>query len=320
MTLTLWRAGAQAPEPWHDAVLDAGDTTPCWLDLEQGDLPGLEGVRHLLPGHLLNWEDAGKPGQRPKLEDHGDHLFLVLRGLNMAGVRLAQQLDTVQLAVFINARMLVTIRGGDLTSVRLARERLAREPNLLVAGTDVLLHAILDVLVDLFRPHVEAWEEEVGRLEKEALHHPRPLVMARILSIRKHMVRLRHLTACHRDVVAQLARGRGGFVQSATQPYFLDVQDHLTSVLEETDNLQDAVMLAVDIYQNAMNNRTNQVMKVLTMMSAVVLPLTLLTGVFGMNFDSIPGLHHPGAFKWFVGISLVVITGMLTVFRILRWI
>lgn len=319
MTVEVRLAGRPAAEGVEGLAEALASDLPVWIDLHRDDLEALEAFRDRLPGHPLSWEDAGKPSQRPKMEDHGDHLFLVFRGLNMAGVRLAQQLETVQLAVFLTSRLLITIRCGDLTSVRLAKERLLRDPKLLAQGADVCLHAVLDPLVDLFLPHVEAWEEEVGRLEKEALHQPRNLVLARILAIRKHMVHLRHITASHREVVSQLGRGRIEFVQVTTRPYFQDVQDHLSTVLEETDNLRDSVMLAVDIYQNAVNNRMNQVMKVLTMMSAVVLPLTLLTGVFGMNFDSLPGLHHPGAFKWFVGISAVVLTGMLGMFRILRW-
>lgn len=299
------------------AILEAGQAY--WLDLEIQELPDLGPLQAMLPGHPLNWEDAGKPTQRPKLEEHGDHLFLVMRGLDTAQHRLAEQLHTVQLACFLTAKGLVTIRSGPMASVDVVRERMEKSLQGLESGPDAILHAILDDLVDRYGPHVEQWEAEMDRLLKEAMDRPRQLIMGRILAIRKHMLLLRRLAFGQREILSLLSREREGLIQPHWRPYFHDVLDHLTSLVEASETLRDSVTIAVDVYLNSVNNRLNEVMKVLTVISSVMLPLTLVTGIYGMNFDRIPGLHHPFAFFFVIGGMLLLAAGMLFFFRRSRW-
>lgn len=287
-----------------------------WLDLEIADLPHLESWRELLPGHHLNWEDAAKPTQRPKLEDHRDHLFLVMRGLDTAKHRLAEQLHTVQLACFLTHGSLVTIRSGPMESVARIQETLAT----LEQGSDSVLHAILDDLVDRYSPHVEEWELEMELLLKEALDRPRQLIMGRILGIRKHMLMLRRLAFSQREILQQLTRGHEGLIREEYRPYYQDVLDHLSALVEASETLRDSVGIAVDVYLNSVNNRLNQVMKILTVISSIMLPLTLLSGIYGMNFEKMPGLHHPSGFYWMMGGMGSVVVGMLIYFKRSRWI
>lgn len=321
MALSLWFQGAEGPlsvgSEGMEEILRSG--CPYWMDLEIGDIPSLRQHQALLPGHPLNWEDAGKPTQRPKLEEHGDHLFLVMRGLDTARHRLAEQLHTLQLACFLTSSSLITIRSGPITSVEGVRERVEKGQLRLESGPDGILHAILDDLVDRYGPHVEEWEAEMDRLMKEALDRPRQLVMGRILSIRKHMLLLRRLAFGQREILSLLAREREGLIQPHWRPYFRDVLDHLTGLVEASETLRDSVGIAVDVYLNSVNNRLNEVMKVLTVISSVMLPLTLVTGIYGMNFDRIPGLHHPFAFFFVIGGMLLVAAGMLLFFKRSRW-
>ncbi len=322
MAITLWirtsealrrEEGAAALE---QALAAEGGTV--WLDLEMEDLPELEPFRRLLPGHPLNWEDAGKPGQRPKLEDHGDHLFLIVRGLDTRQAWLGQQLQTLQLAAFLAPRLLVTVRSGPMEAAEEVASRIGRGLPPLTQGADAVLHALLDVVVDAYGPHMERWEDEVERLDREALRNPKAAVLARILSIRKHMVKLRRLAAGQAEILAELSRGREGLIQPARRLYFKDVHDHLVHVLEVADSLRDAVSIAVDIYLNSVNNRLNLIMKWLTVMSAIMLPLTLITGVFGMNFAHMPGLQHPQGFAWTMGGMFGLALVLLLLFRRLK--
>ena len=322
MAISLWsfhgsdgflRVGSEG----MDEVLRSGQAY--WLDLEIADLPSLLPHQALLPGHPLNWEDAGKPTQRPKLEEHGDHLFLVMRGLDSAQHRLAEQLHTLQLACFLTSSSLITIRSGPMTSVDGVRARMEKGLLSFKAEPDGVLHAILDDLVDGYGPHVEEWETEMDRLLREAMDRPRQLIMGRILSIRKHMLLLRRLAFGQREILSLLARERDGLIQPHWRPYFRDVLDHLTSLVEASETLRDSVSIAVDVYLNSVNNRLSEVMKILTVISSVMLPLTLVTGIYGMNFDRIPGLHHPWAFFFVIGGMLVLATGMLVFFKRSRW-
>lgn len=321
MAITLWSVTPEGPQSLGIVFLEAtlDDGRSAWLDLEIEDIPELKTFGEILPGHALNWEDAGKPGQRPKLEDHGDHLFLIVRGLNTAVVRLARQLETMQLAAFLTPRLLVTIRSGPLHSVDHVAERIMQGIPLLQSGPDAVLHAILDNLVDAYAPHVERWEEEVERLEREAILNPRNTVLARILHIRKHLTNLRRIAIGQKEILLQLSREHHGLVQEDHRPYFRDVYDHLVAVVDISDTLRENVTLAVDIFLNAVNNRLNQVMKVLTLISAIMLPLTLLSGIYGMNFDYMPGLRHPAGFFVMMGLMLAVGLGMVWLFRRMHW-
>jgi len=321
MAITLWSSGnpiLQEVRP-EDIAEFLGSGRTYWLDLEIKDLPILQPHQASLPGHPLNWEDAGKPTQRPKLEDNGDHLFLVMRGLDTARHRLAEQLHTVQLCCFLTAKGLVTIRSGPMASVDVMRERIEKGLLPSESGPDAILHGILDDLVDRYGPHVEEWEAEMDRLLKEAMDRPRQLIMGRILGIRKHMLLLRRLAFGQREILSLLSREREGLIQPHWLPYFRDVLDHLTSLVEASETLRDSVTIAVDVYLNSVNNRLNEVMKVLTVISSIMLPLTLVTGIYGMNFERIPGLHHPWAFFFVIGGMLVLAGGMLLFFKRSRW-
>jgi len=315
MALAAWCLTRGGLRPVVDVEELLRSESPGWIDLEIGDLPLLEPFRDLLLGHPLSWEDASKPGQRPKLEDHGDHLFLIVRSLDTRKEWLALQLQTLQMACFLGTRHLITVRSGALKAVDEVRERLERGLAPPSEGPDGILHAVLDSIVDAYAPHMDRWEEEVERLDKEALRDPKAQVLGRILAIRKHMVKLRRLAAGQAEILGELSHGREGLIQPSARPYFKDVHDHLVSVLEAADSLRDSVWIAVDIYLNSVNNRLNQIMKVLTVMSALMLPLTLVTGVFGMNFVVIPGLHHPQGFWWTMGGMAALALLLLLVFR-----
>ena len=304
MTIRAWRLTPRGSSPVPDphsvpALLAEGESV--WLDLPLEDVPVLDPAGAGLPGHPLNWEDARRPDHRPKLEDHGDHLFLVVRCLNTREDWLARQLQTLQLACFLHPRLLITVRSGDLGCVDDVAGRLAQGLAAASWGPDGVLHAVLDRIVDALAPHMERWETEVERLDKEALRNPRTPVLGRILAIRKHMVKLRRLAAGHEEILAVLTRTREDLVRAPTRPYFRDVHDHLLAVLEAADSLRDSVTIAVDIYLNSVNNRLNEIMKILTGASLVLLPLTLVTGIFGMNFAVMPGLQHPAGFWWTIG-------------------
>lgn len=324
MACALWIQGSKGPEAVPLEALPGLVATGrgFWLDLERGDLAEIQPYRPHLPGHTLNWEDAARPDHRPKLEDHGDHLFLVMRGLDTSRQRLADQLHTVQLACFLGERCLVTIRSGPLSSVDLAREqlvqgRLSREKSMEEA-VDALLHLVLDDMVDRYGPHVEAWEQEMERLLREAMDRPRQGVMAKVLAVRKHMANLRRLALGQREILAQLVR-REGLISSSQRPYFQDIHDHLTHLVEASESLRDTVNISVDVYLNSVNNRLSEVMKILTVMSSVMLPLTLLTGIYGMNFEHMPGLRHPYGFWGLLVFMALVVGGMLLYFKRSRW-
>lgn len=294
------------------------ESVPVWIDVPTDELSSFEPLRKKLLGHPLAWEDAGKPDQRPKFEDHTDHFFLIVRSLDTSHDWLGMQLETLQMACFLSNQLLITVRGGRVHGVDEVARRLEGGSLRPHGRPDGVLYALLDSMFDAYIPHVDRWEAEVERLNQQALSHPQEKLLGRVLSIRKHVVKLRLLSATQADILAELCRARDTIIHPQTRPYLKDIHDHLVSVKEETDQLRDSVAIAVDIYLNSVNNRLNHTMKLFTMMSALMLPFTLITGIYGMNFVSMPGADIPDGFWWSIGGMLTLAFSMVGLFRMLR--
>jgi magnesium transporter len=321
MTIRAWeltpeRGTPISPELAAERLSD--ESIPVWIDIPVDELASFEQLRGKLPGHPLAWEDAAKPEQRPKFEDHGDHFFLIVRSLDTSHDWLGMQLETLQMACFLSDQLLITIRGGKVHGVDDVAARLEKGLVRPHARPDGVLYALLDSMFDAYIPHVDRWEDEVERLDQQALEQPQAQVLGRVLAIRKHVVRLRLLSATQAEILSELCRAREHLVHSQTRPYFKDIYDHLVSVREATDQLRDSVAIAVDIYLNSVNNRLNHTMKVFTMMSALMLPFTIVTGIYGMNFSIMPGANIPDAFWWTIGGMVGVASSLFFTFRYLK--
>jgi magnesium transporter len=191
---------------------------------------------------------------------------------------------------------------------------------MLSRGTDLLLHNILDYLVDHYTPILDYLEEALDDLEERALNDPQPSVLQEIATKKKELLNLRRIVGPQREVVAQLTRGEVPFIRESTRVYLRDVQDHLIRVVEMIELYRDLVLGSRDIYLSAIGNNTNQVMKTLTIISVIGLPFTIVTGFFGMNFFDNGELHHHGTFLFAVALMAVSVAGLLVWFMMRKWI
>jgi magnesium transporter len=214
---------------------------------------------------------------------------------------------------FLGPNYLVTVHAGESRSVKRVSELCARRAEVLAEGPVALLHRIIDAMVDNYRPEVDALEARIGRLEEQAFVG-RETIVKPLLQLKRDLSALRRVVIPQRDVVGRLARREFGAISDEMTYRFRDVYDHLVRISDDAVLFQDRVNGILEAHLSAVSNRLNEVMKVLTVMSTIFLPLTVLTGMWGMNV-LLP--HLPGgeaAQFWWLGLMMVAITGTMLLF------
>lgn len=272
--------------------------------------------------HTLTAEDVLHVPQRPRAEIFEDHAFIVLRMLQMVATDSGgTALDSEQVSLFLFEDTLITFqeKPGDVWEP--IRERLKAD-NLRIRrdGAGYLLYALLDAVVDHCFPVLEKYGDILEDLEIITLEHPTPDVLHRIHSIKRELALLRRIVWPTREVVDQLYRDESGKINDTTKPFLRDVYEHTIQVVEIIESYREMASGLTDLYMSAVSNRMNEIMKVLTIMASVFIPLTFVAGVYGMNFQHMPELGLPWAYPA-VWVTFIVLTsGMLLYFRIKGWI
>jgi magnesium transporter len=298
--------------------LDAASGVTVWVDLsdptpDEGRL--LSDVFHF---HALAVEDALSALQFPKIESYKEYLYIVLHGVDVK--RGGRRYATHDIDFFLGPNYLVTIHDGTFRSVAKLRDICDRSARILGEGPIALLHRIVDSMVDNYRPVMEEFEKRITTLEEQAFQAQESLVR-QVLKLKRDLASMRRVLIPQRDAIGRLARREFPQISDEMAYRFRDVYDHVVRLAEETILFQDRVTGIIDVNMATVSNRLNQVMKVLTVMSTIFLPLTVLTGMWGMNIPlpMLPG--GPDAqFWWITGIMVVIIGAMLYAFRHKGWI
>jgi len=222
---------------------------------------------------------------------------------------------------FLAPQFLVTVHHGESRSITKVEEVCERNSQLLAEGTAALLHRLIDAMVDNYRPEIEKLQERLDTLETEVFEKPNPKLARQILDFKRDVASLRKVVLPERDAVGRLARREFPLITEQLAYRFRDVHDHLVRLSDETLFFQDRISGILDAHLSAVSNQLNEVMKVLTLISTIFLPLTVLTGMYGMNVD-LP--HMPGGqayqFWWVVGIMFALSGGMIFYFKKRGWI
>ncbi len=308
--------GARAV-PVGEAIAAVRDGTGhAWVDIEAEGPPATDAhaaAEALAPLeiHPLVLEDMVLELNRPKVDDYGRYLYVVVHSARWDGQRpTMQELDLV-----VADRFLVTFHDGPTRSVTAAHEVLARRPDLLSPRPARLLHFLLDVLVDHYLPLVDHVAEEIDGLEEQVFERPDAALHERVVRLKRGMSALRRIVGPQRDTVLALTRDEFAAIPADLRPYLRDVYDRLARVSDLLDSFRDEAATLLDLHVAVNANRLNEVIKRLTVIATIGLPLTLVTGYYGMNF-AFPeyGWTHSGLFA----LGLMVATGLAT-WAFLRW-
>jgi len=268
--------------------------------------------------HPLVLEDILEANHRPKLEDYGDYLYLVTRIFPAFS-----QADpaTEQLSLILGPTYVLTFQEHGHPLFDALRQRLQEgKGRLRSAGADYLFYALLDTVVDNYFTVLETLGENIENLEDELVAQPNRDTLQDIHRLKRQLLVLRKALWPMREVMGTLSRGESPLIRESTHLYLRDVYDHTIQVLDTLETYRDILSGMLDIYLSSISNHMNQIMKVLTIISTLFIPLTFIVGLYGMNFKYMPELEWEWGYPAVWLVMLVIIIGMLNFFRRRNWI
>jgi magnesium transporter len=301
------------------AWIKPGSGIQVWVDLDSPTSDEARVLSDVFHFHELAIEDALSELHHPKVESYGDYLYLILHGIDFKASE--HCFTTKDVDFFLGAQYLVTVHPGVSRSIGKVGTVCSRDARVLGEGPGMLLYRIVDTMVDNYRPEVDKLSERLDNLEEEVFAHPNTQLARMILNFKKDISSLRQIVLPQRDVVGRLARREFPLISEQLSYGFRDVHDHLVRLSDEAMFFQDRITSILDAHLSAVSNQLNLVMKVLTIIATLFMPLSVLTGVYGMN---VPLPHLPGGehaqFWWILGIMFAMSGAMLLFFKRKRWI
>lgn len=319
LTVLVSLNGSVRKAPMIDpAWLASGSTAMVWVDLASPTIEEASILKNVFHFHDLSIEDALSESHHPKVESYGDYLYVILHGIDFEASK--HRFATHDTDFFVGTNYLVTVHDGTSRSIAQLRDICQRNEHVLSAGPMALLHRIIDTMVDNYQPEVEELAERLEALEHQVFDEPNKSLLKQILSLKRDVASLRRVVLPQRDVVGRLARREFPMISEQISYRFRDVHDHLVRLTDESMLFHDRLSSLLDAHLTSVSTRLNQVMKVLTVIATIFMPLTVLTGMWGMNIP-LPGFPggEPAQFWWILGIMLSISAAMLGLFRLRRW-
>ena len=338
---TVTEAASDAPPTLHPDILTVfvhanGQTRPAvavdpawlspdsgvifWADIRNADPAEtrriLSDVFHF---HELSVEDAVGSTHHPKVETYQDYLYLILHGIDFNATKQGG-FSTHDIDFFIGQHFLVTVHNGTSRSIAAVQGICPRNDLVLGSGPLALVHRIVDTLVDNYRPEVSLLEDRLDEAEDAVFSSNNEAIVHQILALKRDVGWLRRVVLPQRDVIARLARREFAAVDDALSYKFRDVHDHLVRLADEANTFHDRITSVLDAHLSFVSNRMNEVMKVLTLIATIFMPLTVLTSLYGMNVRLPPMPGGETAQFWEILLMMVVMSGgMLWYFRGRGW-
>jgi len=290
-----------------------------WIDLEDPTVKEATILEDPFHFHPLAIEDCLAEVHHPKIDDYESYIFVIVHGIRFDAPN--DQFITRELDIFLGKNYLITHHKGPMRSIGTLREQCSK--NLISSfpkGVDFLIHQILDLLFEHYFPNLDAIEDKVQLVQVEVFENPTRETLDRIFLLKRDVLQLRRICAPQREIVNRLARGEFKVVSSRAAVYFRDIYDNLYRIVEASFSYQDIVQSLLDAYLSAVSNRLNETMKRLTVIGAIMAALTVITGVYGMNFEFMPELHWRFGYVFVWAIMFLVTGGLYYWFRKKDWI
>jgi magnesium transporter len=291
-----------------------------WISLEQPSEAEAQAIlQDLFHFHPLAIEDCLNSGyQTPKVDDYGAYIFIIAHAVHSKTSY--AEIETMELNFFLGQNFMVTLFLDEaMPPVEHVWQRIARDERLTQNGSDFLCHGVLDKLVDDYLPILDKLDDEIEWLEDQVLEKPQPKTLQRILDLKHALMYLRRIMSPQRELMNRLSRDQFPMIDRHSQLYFRDLYDHLVRYHDLVESLRDIVSGTMEIYLNSTSLRLNEVMKALTVVSTIFLPLSFVAGVYGMNFDFMPELYWKWGYPMVWGLFVAIVVGMLAYFKRQGW-
>ncbi|MBU0655207.1 MAG: magnesium/cobalt transporter CorA [Gammaproteobacteria bacterium] len=266
--------------------------------------------------HPLALEDVLNSGQRPKVDFHEKHAFLILNLPHLIG----EEIVLEQVSLFVGDGYLLSFCSGDGEAFEPVRARLRQGfGRIRTRSVDYLLYVLIDVVIDSAFPLLEELGEQIEDLEDLVLEKPDKSVVSSLHQLKRDLLLLRRALWPQREVISRLIQHDAELVDETMRPYFNDCYDHAVQVIDLIETYREMLSGMLDIYLSSLSNRMNDIMRVLTVIATIFIPLTFIVGVYGMNFKNMPELEWHYGYYGVWGIMIVLATGMLVAFRWRKW-
>jgi magnesium transporter len=303
----------------RDSLSCKDSDTVTWVNVNGlHDTALIREIGNLFGLHALVLEDIVNTGQRPRMEEYDEYLYFVLKMM-----RYDHETDAVyseQLSMVLGSTFLLTFQEQPGDVFEPVRERIRKHKGRIrKVGIDYLAYALLDTVVDNYLLIIERLGERIEDIENEILENPTQLTLTRINNFKREMNYLRKTIRPSREFILQLSRLDSELVHESTVPFLRDLLDLSNQAVEVIDTYRDMLSDHLNIYDSRINNRLNEIMKVLTIFSAIFIPLTFIAGIYGTNFDNVPELHFRYSYFVMLGVMILVTLFMLRFFRRRKW-
>jgi len=289
-----------------------------WVNVDGiGNPQVIRELAQVMGFHALTVEDMLNTDQRPKAEDYGEYIYVVAK---MLDVDAGGSITIEQLSLVIGHNYVISIQEAPGDPFEPVRERIRHGLGRIRAtGADYLATRLLGVIVERSFAVTDRLGERIEQLDDLIAGRERPEVLRGLYQTKREIIYLRKAVTPLREVVAALWHSESALIREATVPYLRDLYDHVVQAAERVDTSRDLLASVQDLYLTRISNRTNTVMKIVAVFSSIFMPLTFITGIFGMNFEFMPLIHKPWGFALSAGTMLVIVGAMLWYFRRRRW-
>jgi len=282
------------------------------------DVDQLQAVAESFSLHPLVAEDIAHTGQRPKVEDYDSNLFIVVRMLQWNDA--TEEIDDEQVSLVLGPSWVLSFQEHEGDVFEPIRERLlANRGRIRRHGSDYLAYALIDAVVDHYFTILEVLGERVEALGENLAEDPKPSDLKAIRHLKRELLFMRKSVWPLRELLGGIQRDESTLIQESTRPYLRDVYDHTIQIIDTVETFRDMVSGLMDVYLSSISNRMNEVMKVLTIIATIFIPLSFIAGLYGMNFGYMPELQWRYGYFAILGVMLAVGVGMLLYFRRKRW-
>jgi magnesium transporter len=292
--------------------------TVSWINADGvHDVKLVEALGHGLGLHPLVMEDILNTDQRPKVEAYGDYLYIVIKMLHFDGE--TREIRPEQVSLILGRHFVLSLQERPEDVFEGVRQRLRSGRRIRLMGADYLAYSLLDAIVDNYFFLLEKFGDQVELLEEELITSPTPATLSQIHHFKREMLLLRKAVWPLREVLSSLTRDDNPLISAETRLFLRDVHDHTIHVIDNIETLRDLLAGMIDIYLSSVSNRMNEIMKVLTIMATIFIPLTFIAGVYGMNFEYMPELHWRWAYPLVLLVMIGSACGLLLFFRFRKW-
>jgi magnesium transporter len=301
-------------------LISPASSAVTWINVNGlSNVKSLEELGACFHLHPLVLEDILNTDQRPKLDDYGDYLFIVVKMLQVSKGQ--NGVVPEQISLIVGPNYLISLQENDHDDFGVIRERLKTgKGRIRKSGADYLAYTLIDLIVDNYFVILEDQGEFIEDLESELVSKPTPETLSQIHRLKREMIMLRKSVWPLREVISQVERSESTLVKESSLLYFKDVYDHVIQVIDNIETFRDILSGMLDIYLSSVSNRLNEVMKVLTIIATIFIPLTFIAGLYGMNFKNMPELEWPYGYYMALGMMATVALCMLIFFWRKGWI